>query len=234
LSKKIRNKLSDIRNKSLVTHIQPKSISSEQYRNIRTNLQFSSVDKNVQSILVTSPEAGDGKSTTSANLAVVLVQQGHKVLLIDADLRKPSAHYSFEKSNLQGLTNVITKEEQLESVIQQTAIKGLDLLSSGPIPPNPAELLNSTVMASVIEKAKEKYDYVVIDAPPIVPVTDAAILSAKCDGVVLVLLSGKTKKESSVKAKEQLANVGANILGVILNGVENKEMLYAYYYGDGK
>ncbi|WP_420889659.1 CpsD/CapB family tyrosine-protein kinase [Fictibacillus enclensis] len=231
LSRKMRKTIKDLTQRSLITHNNPKSPISEQYRTIRTNIQFSSIDTHYQSIMVTSSSPGEGKSTTVANLAVVLAQQGKSVLLIDGDLRKPTVHYTFKVSNIQGITNVLTRQISLEDAAVQTSVEDLSVLPSGPIPPNPSELLNSKSMEMLVEEAKSKYDYVLFDTPPVLAVTDAQILANRCDGVVLVTSSGKTEKEAAIKAKELLDNANAKILGVVLNQKEMNENSYYYYYG---
>ncbi|SCC29851.1 capsular exopolysaccharide family [Fictibacillus enclensis] len=231
MSRKMRKTIKDLTQRSLITHNNPKSPISEQYRTIRTNIQFSSIDTHYQSIMVTSSSPGEGKSTTVANLAVVLAQQGKSVLLIDGDLRKPTVHYTFKVSNIQGITNVLTRQISLEDAAVQTSVEDLSVLPSGPIPPNPSELLNSKSMEMLVEEAKSKYDYVLFDTPPVLAVTDAQILANRCDGVVLVTSSGKTEKEAAIKAKELLDNANAKILGVVLNQKEMNENSYYYYYG---
>lgn len=207
---------------SLVTHYNPQEVISEQYRLIRTNILFSSIDKEIKSIIVTSPEPSDGKSTTAANLAVVLAQQGKRVILVDSDLRRPSLHYSFRVSNLVGLTNVLRKEELLLDAIAQTDVSNLEVLTSGDIPPNPSELLNTKAMEHLMKELKAMYDFVVYDTPPLIAVTDAQIIANRCDGVVMVVASGKTHKQSALRAKEMLETAKAKILGVVLNGTETK------------
>lgn len=229
LSRKLKNK--DKRSVDLIAQYNPKSPITEQYRLIRNNLHFSSVDKEIKSIVVTSPEPSDGKSTTAANLAIVLAQQGKQVLLVDADLRKPSVHYTFSVSNIDGLTNILTKEIDIGMAITKTTIANLDILTSGPIPPNPSELLGSKTMELVIEDLKEAYEYVVFDTPPLLVVTDSQVMASKSDGVVMVVASGKTKKEQALKAKELLEKANSQLLGVVVNGVESKKDNYYGQYG---
>jgi len=214
----------------LIAHSNPKLPITEQYRQIRTNIQFSSVDKKIKSIMVTSPEPGDGKSTTAVNLAIVLAQQGKSVLLVDTDLRKPTVHYAFNISNLDGLTRVLTRDISLDDAICKTYIHNLQILTCGPIPPNPSELLSSKAMDRVIEKLNVKFDIVVYDTPPVLAVTDPQILANKCDGVVLVVASGKTQKEHAKKAKELLVSAKSSLLGVVLNGVESSKQAYYKEY----
>lgn len=215
----------------LITHNSPKLPVSEQYRLIRTNIQFSSVDKEIKSIMVTSPEPSDGKSTTAANLAVVLAQQGKKVLLVDADLRKPSVHFTFHSSNLEGLTGALTKQISLHDAMISTYIPNLMILTSGVIPPNPSELLSSKAMETAMEILAKEYDYIIYDTPPVLSVTDAQIIANKCDGVILVVASGKTNKDVALRAKELLLKAKARILGVVVNGVNTKKSEYYRQYG---
>lgn len=204
---------------------------SEQYRLIRTNIQFSSIDEEIQTIMVTSPEPGDGKSITTANLAVVLAQQDKRVLLVDTDLRRPTLHFTFITSNLIGLTNVLLKQISLTDAIIKTYIPNLDILTSGNIPPNPSELLSSKAMEILIELLKNEYDFVIFDTPPVLSVTDPQIVANRCDGVIMVVSSGKTTKESAVKAKELLEKAQSRILGVVINGVKaKKKNIYKQYF----
>jgi protein-tyrosine kinase len=219
-------------NRSLITVTNPKSPISEQYRTIRTNIQFSTVDKDIRSIMVTSSGPGEGKSTTTANLAVVFAQQGKKVLMIDGDLRKPTVHYTFRLNNHIGVTNVLTKQTSLENAIRETDQENLFILPSGPIPPNPAELLGSRAMGEMLANAYELFDLVIFDTPPVIAVTDAQVLANQCNGVVLVVSSGKTENEMAVRAKELLINANAKLLGVVLNNKQQKESQYYYYYGN--
>lgn len=226
-----KEKKSKKRGVPLITYSNPKLPVSEQYRLIRTNIQFSSVDEEIKSIMVTSPEPGDGKSTTAANLAIVLAQQGKKVVLIDTDLRKPSIHYTFHLSNLEGLTSALTRQLSLNEAISTTYIPNLKILTSGPIPPNPSELLSSKAMESAMEILEGTFDYVIYDTPPVLAVTDAQIIANRCDGVILVVASGKTNKDVAVHAKELLIKAKSRILGVIVNGVHTKKNEYYGQYG---
>jgi protein-tyrosine kinase len=217
--------------RNLITHFSPRAAISEQYRTIRTNIQFSSVDESIRTLLVTSSGPEEGKSTTVANLAVVFAQQGKKVLLIDADLRKPTVHYTFQLDNTTGLTNVLTKQTQLEKAAVTTLVDNLSVLSSGPIPPNPAELLGSKAMEDMLVVALEQYDIVIFDTPPVLAVTDAQILANRCDGTILVVGSGKTQIEPAMKSKELLVSSKGKLLGVVLNRKNAKDSQYYYYYG---
>lgn len=216
----------------LIANTNPRSPISEQYRTVRTNLQFASVDNEIRSLLLTSAGPGEGKSMTTANLAVVYAQQGKSVLLVDADLRKPTIHYTFRLDNLHGLSNVLVGETSLEEAIETSDITNLDVISCGPIPPNPSELLGSRRMQAFIESAKQKYDMVIFDMPPVLAVTDAKILSNYVDGAILVVRSKKTENDAAKQALEALESVHANVLGVVLNDRDKKEANYYYYYGN--
>jgi capsular exopolysaccharide synthesis family protein len=225
-----KNKKSQVRlQRNLITQENKSSPIAEQYRTVRTNIEFSAVDREIKTILVTSAGPAEGKSTTAANLAVVMAQNGQSVLIVDADLRKPTAHYTFGVPNMTGLTNVLTKQGSLEELAQETKIENLSVLSCGPIPPNPAELLSSRMMGLVLERAKELFDTIILDAPPVMALADAQILASKCDGTVLVVSSGKTEREEVKKAKVQLENSKAKILGAILNNKKIDSGSYYYY-----
>ncbi|MBK5470002.1 MULTISPECIES: CpsD/CapB family tyrosine-protein kinase [Bacillus] len=216
--------------RQLIAHQQPKSPISEQYRNIRTNIEFASVDTNLHSLMVTSANPSEGKTTTTANMAVVFAQQGKKVLLIDADMRKPAMHQMFQVDNIFGLTNVLTHSERLEKCVQATLVDDLHFLACGPIPPNPAELLGSKSMKELLGQAYSMYDLVIFDLPPILAVTDAQIMANVCDASILVVRSESTEKETAVKAKGLLESAKGKLLGVVLNDREREQGLY-YYYG---
>ncbi|QDK70932.1 CpsD/CapB family tyrosine-protein kinase [Lactococcus protaetiae] len=218
-------------NRLVISSVNPQSPISEQYRTIRTNIEFMMVDNNLRTLLVTSAEASAGKSTLIANLAVVFAQQGKKVLLIDADLRKPTTHLTFRVDNKIGLTNVLTRQASLDTALQGTRIaKNLAILTSGPIPPNPSELLSSQIMKDLIATASRNFDVVLVDAPPVVSVTDAQILSRIIDGVVVAACANQTKKEELSRAKRLLEHVQANVLGCVLTQYESEDTAY-YYYG---
>ncbi|CAA7603170.1 CobQ/CobB/MinD/ParA nucleotide binding domain protein [Acididesulfobacillus acetoxydans] len=218
---------------SLITARKPKSPISEAYRTLRTNVQFTAVDGEVKKILVTSAGPGEGKSATAANLAVSMAEAGQRVLIIDGDLRNPTQHKLFGLSNLEGLSTALVQEKAIRELIRETKFTGLTVLSSGPIPPNPAELLNSKRMKRFLEEAAEEFDTILIDTPPVIAVADASILAQSVDGVILVLASGEVNREYALRAKEQLEKVGAKLLGAVLNKVEMKtrEHYYYYYYG---
>lgn len=203
--------------RKLVTVGNRNSFVSEQFRTIRTNITFAMPDQEIKSILVTSATPGEGKSTNVANLGVVFAQEGKKVCIVDADLRKPTMHYTFRLQNIRGLSNLLTTQYDLSDVLNSTDISNLLVLTSGPIPPNPAELLSSKAMDSVIRQLINDFDMIIFDAPPLLSVTDAQILSNKCDGTLLIVNSGAVENASVLKAKISLEASKANILGVILN-----------------
>lgn len=216
----------------LLAHNSPKDPVAEQYRTIRTNVQFSDTEQDIKSIMLTSTGPGEGKSTTASNLATVYAQQGLRVLLIDADLRKPTSHYTFRLENHVGLTNVLTKQSTLGQAVQATEVPELFLLTSGPIPPNPAELLASNNMTELLKEMKEEFDMIIFDTPPVLAVADAQILANQVDGSILVVSSGKTDKEAAVRAKELLLKANAKVLGAVLNNRKMEEGSdYYYYYG---
>lgn len=219
--------------RKLVTNANPTSVISEQFRTLRTNISFSSSDSEIRSLVFTSGSPGEGKSTVAANTAVVFAQEGKRVLLMDADMRKPTVHYTFHTTNAMGLSNLLTRKARLEDVVKETDQENLSVITCGPIPPNPSELLRSKTMDSIIEEILQNYDMVVFDAPPVLAVTDAQILANKADGTVLVLNTKKTEKEALEKAKELLETSKANVLGVVMNNYTyENDVFYYQYYGN--
>lgn len=217
--------------RSLVAKEYPKSPISEQYRTIRTNIEYSMVDKQLKTLICTSAAPSEGKTTILSNLAVTFAQQGKKVLFVDADLRKPTSHHLFRVNNYFGLTSVIAKKKSLEEATVSTDIENLYVLTSGPIPPNPSELLGSKVMEELILEMTGSFDMVLFDAPPVGAVTDAQVLGRLCEGALLVVRSNQTAKDALVRAKELLDQVNINIIGTVLNDKPEKEITYHYYYG---
>lgn len=216
-------------NNNLVSVANPKSPVAEAYRTLRTNIQFSSFDEKVKTVVVTSSGPGEGKTTTSSNLASVMAQGGHKTILIDCDLRKPKVHKVFGISNQVGLSNLLIGETEFEAAMHKTEVDNLYVLPAGIRPPNPAELLASEKMKSFINSLKDKYEYIILDTPPVLMVTDAQILSQYSDGCLLVISSNEAQREAAMRAKELLTKVGAKILGVVLNKVDTSRR--GYYYG---
>ena len=224
---------------NLITINNPKNPAAEAYRVIRTSIQFAQAGKELKTIAITSCTPNEGKSMTIANLAIVLTQAGKSVLLIDCDMRNPTVHKNFNLSNKVGLSSCISMGTAVADAVQETAIEGLDALTAGVIPPNPSELLGSERMQNILQRAKEEYDYVLIDTPPVLPVTDSLVLGSMVDGLILVIDSGEIKVEMARDVKNQLVHSGANILGVVLNKVRSEHHGYGYgyyyYYGhDGE
>nr|WP_106784344.1 CpsD/CapB family tyrosine-protein kinase [Lysinibacillus timonensis] len=218
--------------RKLVVQSNPKSVISEQFRAIRTNINFSMPDQDLKTLLITSAGPSEGKSTTSANIAGVFAQEGKKVILVDSDMRKPTAHYTFKLRNSYGLSSLLTRQCELSEAIQQSDLENLWVIPSGMIPPNPAELVGSKQMDIVVENLLKEFDLIVFDAPPLLSVTDAQILSNKCDATILVVNSGESEKEEVLKAKEILEISKANIIGVVLNNFTlQKDHYYYHYYG---
>ena len=215
---------------NLITHFAPKSPVSEAYRTFRTNIQFTNLDSPPQTILVTSPGPGEGKSTTVANLAITFAQMGTKTMLMDTDFRRPILHSIFGLEKEIGITNHLVGKAPLEMVIKKTTVPNLDIITCGVIPPNPSELLASEKMKGFLEQLKAKYQMILFDSPPVIAVTDAAVLSLLLDGVVLVASAGQTSQQGLTRAKTLLENVKAKILGVVLNKVEAKSTYGSYYY----
>ncbi|MGX1827023.1 CpsD/CapB family tyrosine-protein kinase [Paenibacillus taichungensis] len=214
---------------NLVTMVNPKSTNSEAYRKLRTNIQFSSIDSQIQTIMIASAVSGEGKTTTIGNLAVTYAQEGKKVLLMDTDLRKPTVHRMFNVPNHVGLTSVISNQYSVKEVLRETFIEGLHVLTSGAIPPNPSEMIGSRKMTLILEELKQQYDVILFDTPPVLSVTDALIISSLCDGVILVVNSGKVKKDVVKKAKAHLEHVNARILGAVLNNFQLSKSRAAHY-----
>lgn len=221
----------------LISVRDPKSPIAEAYRTLRTNIQFSSFDKKIKTIMVTSSGPGEGKSTTSSNLAVVMAQAGSKTIIIDCDQRKPRLHKVFNLSNEIGLSDLLAGNVEFSQAVQDTGVENLSILTAGTRPPNPSELLSSNKMKNFLEDLKNEYDCIIVDTPPVIAVTDAQLIASYTDGCVLVLSSGEVEKEAAIKAKELLDKVQAKIIGVVLNKVEVSEKgyygyYYHYYYGN--
>ncbi len=214
----------------LITFGHPKSMLSEAYRNIRTSILLSFSEKPPKKIAISSPNPAEGKTTTVINTGIALSQTGARVLIIDADMRKPKIHKVFDEENGSGLSNFLSGHAELESIIKKTEIPNLYYIPSGPLPPNPSELIGSNIFKNMMESLGKTFDYLVIDTPPVLGFADSVILSTSVDGVILVVLSGKTPREALQRAKEILYQINAKILGVVINRVDIQRSDYGYYY----
>jgi capsular exopolysaccharide synthesis family protein len=214
----------------MITRFSPKSPVSEAYRSLRTNIQFADIDKPKRVILMTSTTSKEGKSTTAVNLAVTLAQTGSRVLLVDSDLRRPNIHNFFGFDKTYGLTNVLIGSLALDDVIKPTEVDKLDVITAGDIPPNPAELVSSEKMRKFIEDVRARYEYVILDSPPAIAVTDAAVLATRVDGTLMVVSSGTVNRKEVLRAVGLIKNVRSSILGVVLNGLDVKKIYGSYYY----
>lgn len=209
----------------------PKSVAAEAYRSLRTNIQYSSFDKEYKTIVVTSSNPGEGKSITAGNLALTLAEGEAKVLLVDCDMRKPSVHKNFKVTNTHGLSDVLLQKQKVMDVAHN--YKGnLYIVTAGKIPPNPAEMLASKSMTLFLEEMKNHFDYIVLDTPPVHAVADPQILSTKADGTLFVVRAGVTKKDDVQSSISTLKKVNADIIGTVLHAVENSKNKYYYYYGE--
>ncbi|EPD03703.1 tyrosine-protein kinase (capsular polysaccharide biosynthesis) [Lacticaseibacillus paracasei subsp. paracasei CNCM I-4648] len=219
----------------LVTYAEPKHVVSEQFRTVRTNIEFAGAAlDHCQVVMFTSSAMSEGKSTVSANVAVTWAQAGKKVLLIDADLRRPTVHATFRKLNLDGVTTVLTGKNKIDEVVEGTFVNNLSIISSGPVPPNPSELLNSKRMADLLKWARDKFDIVVLDAPPVLAVSDVQVLVPQTDGVVVVANIGKTLKGDLRRTVEVLKLAKATILGSVERvKAKHGDRGYGYGYGYG-
>lgn len=215
---------------SIVAYIRPRDPLSEAYRVLRTNLGFSAIDGELRSILVTSGSPGEGKSTTASNLAIVMAQAGKRVIVIDSDLRRPVQHKILSVGNNRGLTTaLLDSETPVTFHLQNTKIRGLRVLSSGPIPPNPAEILSSQRMGQLIEELYKEADILIFDTPPVLTVTDAAVLAPKTDGTLFVVHVGKTRRDTLSQAVERILKTNGHALGVVLNRIKPSHGSYYYY-----
>lgn len=214
----------------LVSVTNPSGGAAEAYRGLRTNLLYAVIDEPLRVVLVSSPGIAEGKSTTCANLAAVLAQAENNTLLMDCDFRRPTQHRIFGMRNFQGSVNVLAGESNLQGALQGTSVPNLKLLSAGSVPPNPAELLGSRRFADLMKQVRQQFDYVVLDAPPIQLVSDAAILATHADGTLLVLDAQRTRKASLREAVHSLQTVGASVLGTIMNNVDTPESYYPSSY----
>ena len=229
LRKKKRHPLSS----ELITLKSPQAPEVEAYHTLRTNLLFSGLDKPLHSLLITSPLSESGKTTTVGNLGVTIARTGARVLIVDSDLRRPRLHRVFKVSNAQGLTSLMVDDNLLlEELIQKSGVENLYLLTSGPIPPNPSELLISRKFQEIMSTLKENFDFLILDSPPLLAVSDPALLSRYVDGTLLVIDFGRVPRDLAQKAREQLDNVKARIVGVLLNKIpaNGQDYYYQVYY----
>jgi polysaccharide biosynthesis transport protein len=227
--------------RSLLTYFRSKSREAEAYRGVRTALFFSTRGEGHKVIQVTSPDMGDGKTTLAANLAVSIAQSEKKIILIDADLRRPRIHKLFGLSNECGLSGYLTNEAELSDLVQESGIPGLSILPTGPTPPNPAELLSLPRFREFLEQLRHKYDFVIVDTPPLLAVTDPCAVAPHVDGVLLTIRLSKNARPHAQRAKEILATLGAPVIGIVVNGVSSNNgsgygynaYSYGYAYGYG-
>lgn len=213
----------------LINNVKVNSIVTESYKSIRTNILFSSIDREKKKLLITSSEAGEGKSLTASNLAISFSEKDEKVLIIDCDLRKPTIHKKFQISNLNGLTDVLIDRILLNKAINKYS-DNIHILTAGSKVPNPSEILSSLSIESLFGELENEYDRIIIDSPPMLAVTDAQILSSKVDSTILVVRVNKTKKKLVKEAVGLLKKANANILGIIMNGQESDSKEYYRYY----
>jgi succinoglycan biosynthesis transport protein ExoP len=218
----------------LISSPSMKAPVAEAYKTLRTNIQYSNLDNNLKVILVTSSVQSEGKTSTSTNLAISMAQSDLRVLLIDCDLRRSHIHRVFHILNVKGLTNVLAENLDYHQILNSVGIPNLDILTSGPKPPNPSEILGSARMEAFMKKVSAEFDVIILDAPPILPVADAMVLSKLADGVILVMEYGATTHETAMRAKESMEKVGAKILGAVINDipVDAGGADYYYYYSD--
>ncbi len=237
------SKAREVARQSLVTETDPRSAAAEAYRTLRTNIRFAGLDSPCRTILITSASPGEGKSTTAANFGIAAAQQADsRVCIVDSDMRRPMLHRMFGLTNTRGLMTALLEGGTLETVAQATHIKNLSVVTSGPLPPNPAELVGSNRMRECLETATKQYDIVLLDSPPVISVSDALALAAQCEGVILVVRSGKIPQAVVKRTVEHIEAVKGRILGIVLNSVDLRRdgyyydyyRYYASYYGQPK
>lgn len=208
-----------------------KAQAAEQFRTLRTNIRYSSLGNEIKSIVVTSSLPGEGKSTIISNLAAAMATAGKRVIILDCDLRKPTMHKKFSISNSQGLTNILVQDKKITEIMIAADVPNLYIIPSGPIPPNPSELLGSKGMKDTLEELTRLFDMVLIDTPPVLNISDAQILSTLSQGTIIVAAYGKTERKVILNAKESIEKVGGKILGVVINKIPEKHNdIYGNYY----
>jgi succinoglycan biosynthesis transport protein ExoP len=220
----------DLRQRDLGVFLDPKSVAAECCRSIRTNILFMSPDRPIRTMLITSPSPQEGKTTTAINLGVTMAEAGGRVLLIDTDMRRPRLHRSFGVGNQFGISTVIVGKTTLEEAVKHTDVPNLDVLTCGPVPPNPSELLHTDRFTAVLADCAKLYDRVILDSPPTSAVTDPAVLGNLVDGVVLIIKAGETTRDSAIHARRQLMSAKARVVGVIVNAIDFSNPAYGYEY----
>lgn len=232
MAKRKKEKKRKALNTPLYVEDKPKSIVSEKLRGIRSNIMFSNVEE-IKSVLITSEKPAAGKSIVSANIAITYAQAGYKTLIIDGDMRKPTQHYHFGTSNYDGLSNLIIGKSEFDKSIRSTRVENLDLLTSGPVPPNPSELIASKNFKKIFETLQNEYDFILIDTPPIVSVTDAQVFLQYVPNCVMIIDAQKNNKNEVKKAKQLIEQADGHVVGAVLNKTaEEKSSNYYYYYGE--
>lgn len=215
---------------NLITLTNPRALAAEAYRTLRTNLMFYRLDNPISMVVVTSPVTGEGKSSVLANLAVTLAQGGRSTIVVDCDLRKPAQHSLWELPNDAGLTTMLLEDSAFENpALKPVGVEGLHVLTSGPLPANPADVLGSKRMDDIIAALKERAEYVLFDVPPVLAVTDAALLGLKVDGVLLALRAGSSRRDHAARAKEELERVNVPIIGAVLTNAQRDSAVNDYY-----
>lgn len=217
----------------LYVYDNPKSTISEKFRGIRSNIMFSGANSEIKSLLVTSEKPASGKSTVTANIAITYAQAGYKTLVIDGDMRKPTQQYIFDLTNHSGLSNLIIEKALQKDAIKETHIENLSVLTSGPVPPNPSELIASTRFKELFKNLSDIYDFILIDTPPVTTVTDAQLYARNVKDCVMIIDGSKNDKSEVKKAKQLLEKSGGKVIGAVLNKMTiEKGSSYYYYYGD--
>jgi capsular exopolysaccharide synthesis family protein len=220
----------NLRERDLGVFLDPKSVAAECCRSIRTNILFMSPDHPIRTLVVTSPSPQEGKTTTAINLAVTMAEAGGRVLLLDTDMRRPRLHRSFGVPNNTGISTVVVGKATLEEAIKRTDVPNLDVLTCGPVPPNPSELIHTDRFALILADCAKLYDRVILDSPPTSAVTDPAVLGNLADGVVLIIKAGETTREAAVHARRQLTAAKARMIGVVVNAIDFSNPAYGYEY----